>query len=292
MLKSMTGFGKGESANEQLIVTVEVKTVNHRYCDINIKLPRTLAAFENEIKKTLGHLVKRGKVDVYVNLQLIGSAAIAATLNRPLASAYLNAIKQLKREFSLGGDISLDWLAGQKDLIQISESAVDPEVMRRILLGAIEQALGSLDQMRIAEGLATAGDMQARLALIGGLIDQVEKLAPEVPKEWRGKLEQRLRKLADDIEVDPQRLAQELALVADRCDVSEEVTRFRSHIKQFEGLIDGDEPVGRKMDFLVQEMNREANTTGSKSNHADLTRLVVEIKAELEKIREQVQNIE
>lgn len=292
MLKSMTGFGKGESTDQQVVLTVEIKTVNHRYCDINIKLPRTLAVFENEIKKTLGQCVKRGKVDVYVNLQLIGSAAIAATLNRPLVSAYLSAIEQLKSEFSLIGDISLDWLAGQKDLIQISEAAVEPEVMRQVLLSAVERALVGLDQMRVAEGLATAADMQARLAQIGGLIDQVERLAPEVPREWRGKLEQRLKKLADDIECDPQRLAQELAMVADRCDVSEEITRFRSHIKQFDDLIGGDEPVGRKMDFLVQEMNREANTTGSKSNHADLTRLVVEIKAELEKIREQVQNIE
>jgi len=292
MIKSMTGFGKGESSNENIALTVEVKSVNHRYCDINIKLPRALSAFENEIKKVVGRKLKRGKVDVYINLDLVGSAAINASLNRPLVNAYLSVIEQLKQEFSLSGDISLDWLASQKDLIRIEEAAVDPDVMQKTLLGAVEDALGGLDRMRTAEGSATAADMTSRLRLIGNLLDQVESLAPEVPREWRVKLQQRLKKFADEIEFDPQRLAQELAIVADRCDVSEEMTRFRSHLQQFETLLDSAEPVGRKMDFLVQEMNREANTTGSKSNHAELTRLVVEIKAELEKIREQVQNIE
>jgi len=292
MVKSMTGFGKGESANQDVALTVEIKSVNHRYCDINIKLPRSLSAFENEVKKTVGQTLKRGKVDVYINLNLIGGTALRATLNRPLVSAYLAALDELKNEFAVSGDIGLDWLASQKDLIQIEEATIDPEIMKEVLISAVQKALTGHDQMRIAEGAATADDMLARLGLIGGLLDQIEALAPEVPKEWRVKLEQRLKKFSEEIEIDPQRLAQELAMVADRCDVSEELTRFRSHIKQFEALLKSNEPVGRKMDFLVQEMNREANTTGSKSNHAELTRLVVDIKAELEKIREQVQNVE
>jgi len=292
MVKSMTGFGKAESDNQDVAITVEVKSVNHRYCDINIKLPRSLSGFENEVKKTVGQLLKRGKVDVYINLDLVGSGALSVSLNRPLAAAYLAALGQLKNEFSVPGDVSLDWLAGQKDLIRIKEAAIDEEALKGLLLEAVRTALTGLDRMRIAEGAATAEDMRSRLQQIGLLIDQVEVLAPEVPKEWKIKLEQRLKKFADDIEFDPQRLAQELAIVADRCDVSEEITRFRSHIQQFDELLNCAEPVGRKMDFLVQEMNREANTTGSKSNHAELTRLVVEIKAELEKIREQVQNVE
>jgi uncharacterized protein (TIGR00255 family) len=292
MVKSMTGFGKGESANQDIALAVEIKSVNHRYCDINIKLPRSLSAFENEVKKTVVLKLKRGKVDVYINLNLVGSAALRATLNRPLVSAYLAALDELKTEFAVQGDISLDWLASQKDLIQIEEATIEPELMKTVLLKAVEDALAGHEQMRIVEGAATANDMLARLGLISGLLDQIETLAPEVPKEWLVKLEQRLKKFSDEIEFDPQRLAQELAIVADRCDVSEELTRFRSHIQQFESLLDGAEPVGRKMDFLVQEMNRETNTTGSKSNHAELTRLVVDIKAELEKIREQVQNIE
>lgn len=292
MVKSMTGFGKAESGNQDVAITVEVKSVNHRYCDINIKLPRTLSGFENEVKKAVGQLLKRGKVDVYINFDLVGSGALSATLNRPLAAAYLAALGQLKNEFSVPGEVSLDWLASQKDLIRIKEAAVDEESLKSLLLEAVRAALAGLDQMRIAEGAATADDMQTRLQQIGLLLDQVEALAPEVPKEWKIKLEQRLKKFAADIEFDPQRLAQELAIVADRCDVSEEITRFRSHIQQFNELLNCAEPVGRKMDFLVQEMNREANTTGSKSNHAELTRLVVEIKAELEKIREQVQNVE
>ena len=292
MVKSMTGFGKGESANQDVALTVEIKSVNHRYCDINIKLPRSLSAFENEVKKTVGQTLKRGKVDVYINLNLIGGTALRATLNRPLVSAYLAALDELKNEFAVSGDIGLDWLASQKDLIQIEEATIDPEIMKEVLISAVQKALTGHDQMRITEGAATADDMLARLGLIGGLLDQIEALAPEVPKEWRVKLEQRLKKFSEEIEIDPQRLAQELAMVADRCDVSEELTRFRSHIQQFEALLKSNEPVGRKMDFLVQEMNREANTTGSKSNHAELTRLVVDIKAELEKIREQVQNVE
>jgi uncharacterized protein (TIGR00255 family) len=292
MVKSMTGFGKGDSANQDVTLAVEIKSVNHRYCDINIKLPRSLSAFENEVKKTVGQKLKRGKVDVYINMNLIGSSAMRATLNRPLVSAYLAALDELKNEFSVSGDISLDWLASQKDLIQIEEATIDPEIMKEVLITAVQKALAGHDQMRIAEGAATADDMLARLGQISGLLDQIETLAPEVPKEWLVKLEQRLKKFSEEIEFDPQRLAQELAIVADRCDVSEELTRFHSHIQQFEALLNCEEPVGRKMDFLVQEMNREANTTGSKSNHADMTRLVVEIKAELEKIREQVQNVE
>jgi uncharacterized protein (TIGR00255 family) len=292
MIKSMTGFGKAESRNSEVTLAVEVKSVNHRYCDINIKLPRTLSGFENDVKKTVAERLNRGKIDVYINLDLIGSAAICATLNRPLVNAYLAALEQLQTEFSVVGEISLDWLASQKDLIRIEEATIDQESLKSVLLETVAVALAGIDQMRQAEGAATAIDMRARIRQIGQLIDQVEALASEVPKEWRLKLEQRLKKLTDEIEFDPQRLAQELALAADRCDVSEELTRFRSHIQQFHALLESAEPVGRKMDFLVQEMNREANTTGSKSNHADLTRLVVDIKSELEKIREQVQNIE
>jgi uncharacterized protein (TIGR00255 family) len=288
----MTGFGKAESRNADVTLSVEVKSVNHRYCDINIKLPRTLSGFENDVKKTVAERLNRGKIDVYINLDLIGSATLCATLNRPLVNAYLSVLDQLKAEFSVAGEISLDWLASQKDLIRIEEAAIDQELLKASLLETVGAALKGIDQMRRAEGAATAADLQARILQIGRLIDQVETLAPEMPKEWRQKLEQRLKKFADEIEFDPQRLAQELALVADRCDVSEELTRFRSHIQQFLALLECAEPVGRKMDFLVQEMNREANTTGSKSNHAELTRLVVDIKAELEKIREQVQNIE
>jgi uncharacterized protein (TIGR00255 family) len=288
----MTGFGKAESRNADVTLSVEVKSVNHRYCDINIKLPRTLSGFENDVKKTVAERLNRGKIDVYINLDLIGSATLCATLNRPLVNAYLSVLDQLKAEFSVAGEISLDWLASQKDLIRIEEAAIDQELLKASLLETVGAALKGIDQMRRAEGAATAADLHARILQIGRLIDQVETLAPEMPKEWRQKLEQRLKKFADEIEFDPQRLAQELALVADRCDVSEELTRFRSHIQQFLALLECAEPVGRKMDFLVQEMNREANTTGSKSNHAELTRLVVDIKAELEKIREQVQNIE
>lgn len=292
MIRSMTGFGKAAARNDQMVVTVEIKTVNHRYCDVTVKCPRSFIAFENEIKKRIGEGLGRGKVDVYVNLDLVGSAALSASLNRPLVEAYLSAISQLKSDYPVAGEISLDWLASQKDLIRIEESAISQEEIGQVTLEAVDGALEGLNQMRLAEGQALVADFSLRLKNLSQLINQVETLAAEVPKEWRQKLESRLQKLAADVEFDPQRLAQELAIVADRCDVSEELTRFRSHLQQFELLFQSEEPVGRKMDFLVQELNREANTTGSKSNHADLTRLVVDIKAELEKIREQVQNVE
>lgn len=292
MLKSMTGYGKGMAVQEGLSLSVEIRSVNHRFCDINVKSPRALAPFEAEVRKIVGERLRRGKIDLFVNFEAGEAAALQASLNRPLATALVKAAQELRDEFPVSGEIPLEWLASQKDLILIREAELDADRLRTGLFQALEGALTGMHAMRCTEGEATSLDLAQRLGALLGLLEKIELRAPALAGEWRQKLEARLEKLTPGLAVDPQRIAQEVALFADRCDISEELTRFRSHLAQLEKLFSLDEPVGRKMDFLVQELNREANTMGSKSNDADLTSLVVDIKAELEKIREQIQNVE
>jgi len=289
-LYSMTGFGKGQATSETLTIGVEIRSVNHRFCDVGIKGPKVLAPLEAGLKKKLSERLARGKVDVYVNLDIIGEQGYEARVNLPLAQAVVRALGELRETFQLPDGVTLDMLSRQKDILLLEES-LSLDELGPCLEQALQQALDNLVAMRAREGQALREDFAQRLATLAALLDEIAGLADRVPREWREKLEQRLARYADDIEIDPQRLAQELALYADRCDISEELTRFRSHLDQFRRLLDADEPVGRKLDFLVQEINREANTIGSKANDAHICRLVVDIKAELEKIREQVQNV-
>lgn len=292
MIKSMTGYGKGQASADGICLTVELKSVNHRYNDVTVKSPRSLLPFEAEIKKKVAERLRRGKIDVFINQEFATASATVPVLNRPLAEAYVRLFEEMRSHFSLSGEIPLSLLASQKDVIQVTEGAVAEELVRGCLDEALLRALEAMEKMRLAEGEATRLDMEERLSVMEEFLDQVEERAPQVPLEWQAKLRERLARLQKDLEFDPQRLAQEIALFADRCDISEEVVRFRSHLKQLRGLFTVLEPVGRQMDFLLQELNREVNTMGSKSNDAELTRQVVTIKAELEKVREQVQNVE
>ncbi|MDT8442499.1 MAG: YicC/YloC family endoribonuclease [Desulfuromonadales bacterium] len=292
MLKSMTGYGKGEVQGDGVSLSVEVRSVNHRFADISVKLPRTFLAFESELRKRVGQRLKRGKIDLFVNYELTGEALAVPRFNRELARAYNDLFHTMQRELSLSGAITAELIAAQKDVVQLGEAQLDESLLHDGLLQALEIALDQLATMRRAEGAETAHDIEARLAAAEEHLTTVVARASQVPAEWQQKLRERLERHAEGIDWDAQRLAQELALFADRCDISEEIVRFRSHIGQFRELLDDSEPVGRKMDFLVQELNREVNTMGSKSNDAELTRSVVALKAELEKIREQVQNIE
>jgi uncharacterized protein (TIGR00255 family) len=292
MIKSMTGYGKGRAGSEGGSLTVEIKSVNHRYCEIGVKAPRFLLAWEAEVRKRIGERLKRGKIDVFINQEFSDAGAVVPMLNRPLAAAYVELFGQMRREFSLSGEIPLGLLASQKDVVLLRESEPDEDRARTLLGEALAVALDQLEKMRQAEGEATLQDLQSRIDLLEEMLGRIEARSALVPREWQEKLKERLARLTGELEVDPQRLAQELALFADRCDISEELSRFRSHLQQFRALFQTAEPVGRQMDFLVQELNRETNTMGSKSNEAELTRLVVAIKAELERIREQVQNIE
>ncbi|WP_432820905.1 YicC/YloC family endoribonuclease [Trichloromonas sp.] len=292
MVASMTGYGKGQAEVEGIALAVEIKTVNHRYGDVTVKSPRFLFPYENDIKKRVAEVLKRGKIDVFVSQDASSEKGMVPALNRPLAAAYVEVFEEMRGAFGLSGDVPMALLAAQKDVITIREGELNESALLSCLDQALGQALEAVRQMRCAEGEATLRDMQTRIDLLEEMLVGVELRAPQVASEWRDKLEARLAKLQKDFDYEPQRVAQEIAIFADRCDISEEVTRFKSHLVQFRGLFVQAEPIGRQMDFLVQELNREVNTMGSKSNDADLTRVVVSMKAELEKIREQVQNIE
>ena len=291
-LKSMTGYGKGEARQDDITVTVEIKTVNHRYADISVKLPRTFLSLENGVRKQVAAVVGRGKVDVYVNYELASEAQAVPKLNNDLAVAYHKLFVDLAGNLNLQDRISIDHIINQRDVVRVEEAEIDESTLETCLRSATADALESLLAMRKAEGDETRKDIDERLHVTETILGQIEQRAPQVPVEWQERLTERLERLQQNVEWDPQRVAQEIAVYTDRCDISEEITRFKSHLVQFRGMLDDQEPVGRRMDFLVQELNREVNTMGSKSNDAELTAAVVTLKSELEKIREQVQNIE
>ncbi len=291
MIKSMTGYGRGEAKHEGLQFSVEIKAVNHRYGDVNIKAPRLLSSLEPELKKRVQSQLKRGKIDVFISQDNSSRLAAVPVVAEDLARAYMAAFGRLQEVSGLSGSVSVEFLASQKDVLQIQDAELSVDDMRACLFDALDNALAAIIAMRRCEGDATAADMHLRLESLTAILSSIETVAPVVPLEWQQKLQERLAKLQDN-GGDPQRIAQEIAIFADRCDISEEITRFKSHLQQFTDLLNEEEPVGRQMDFLVQELNREANTMGSKSNDATLTRHVVALKSELEKIREQVQNIE
>ena len=291
-LKSMTGYGKGEARQDDITVTVEIKTVNHRYADISVKLPRTFLSLENGVRKQVAAVVGRGKVDVYVNYELASEAQVVPKLNNELAVAYHKLFVELAGNLNLQDRISIDHIINQRDVVRVEEAEIDEATLETCLRSATAGALESLLAMRTAEGEETRKDIEDRLNVTETILAQIEQRAPQVPAEWQERLTERLERLQQNVEWDPQRVAQEIAVYTDRCDISEEITRFKSHLVQFRGMLDDQEPVGRRMDFLVQELNREVNTMGSKSNDAELTTAVVTLKSELEKIREQVQNIE
>jgi len=293
MIFSMTGYGKGTAEMEGYSLSVEIRSVNHRYGEMSVKLPRLLLALESDIKKQAADRLKRGRIDIAV-LQdtTAGTTLLVPVLNRPLAEAYGRIFNELKEVLGWEGELSPALIAAQKDVVLLREEEADTEKIRVCLARAMGDALDQIVAMRKVEGEAIAQDILSRLEVLTGQLAEVKALAPQVPGLWRQKLQERLERLGPDLAVDPARIAQEVAFFADRCDISEEIVRLDSHIDQFRALFDIDEPVGRKMDFLVQEMNREANTIGSKANHPELSSQVVALKAELEKIREQVQNIE
>lgn len=292
MIKSMTGYGKNEVTLESGRIIVEIRSVNHRYSEISVKLPRTLIALENDVRKCVAEQVKRGKIEVYILQEGLISAAGLPTVNIPLAKVYYEAFAKIKDALGLYDPVPLSLIAAQKDLLVIEERGVPAETLREVLLAAVKDAVDNLDVMRAREGEALLEDLQARRALLSGLISRITERAPVAVAENSAKLRGRVMQLAGESGVDEGRLAQEFVFMADRCDITEELVRFNSHLKQFDETLKLNDPVGRKLDFLIQELNREVNTIGSKANDAEITFFIVELKAELEKIREQVQNIE
>lgn len=292
MIRSMTGYGKYETTAHGVQTTVEIRAVNHRYGEVSIKLPRPLMQFEHEIRKRVSSRLKRGKIDIFIQHEDLTGAEAAPMVNLALAKRYLDAFHGLQQALGLKDDLTLSFVASQKDVVQFRAEGANEEEGGEHLLGAVAGALDAIDVMRLREGEALERDIRDRRRTLAELLEMVVRRSPLVVSEYTERLRTRLAQLADDCSIDPGRLAQEIALMADRSDISEEIVRFRSHLHQFDEALGLEEPVGRKLDFIVQELNRETNTIGSKANDAEMAGLVVELKAELEKIREQIQNIE
>ncbi len=291
MIRSMTGYGKGEAIDSTGRCIVELKTVNNRYGEISVKMPRSFLAYEHEVRKAAGARIKRGKADLFVQWEPVLTDLVVPSLNHAAARGYHQAFTALAHDLHISADIPLSLILSQKSVVQ--ESANDEqEDLCPLLLKAVGKALDALDAMRLREGETLQADLEMRRSDLAALVAQVRERAPQVVHEYQQKLQQRLERLLGGTELEPQRLAQEVALLADRFDITEELVRLESHFAQFDETIGLKEPVGRKLDFLMQEFNREINTIGSKANDSTITTLVVQMKAELEKMREQVQNIE
>ena len=293
MLKSMTGYGKGERSNNDFKIKAELKSVNHRYLDITVKLPRYLIYLEESIKKLVKERLGRGKVDVFINLDFESLSSLEVKVDIPLAMSFKQALSDLKEQLQLDDSIRLGNILSIPDVIRTEKRDLDEASVWETLKGALESALDQISSMREAEGLQLKLDMLAKLNVIEGIVEEVRSRSPRVVEEYKKKLNDRVQSLLEDPSViDQDRLALEVAIYADKSSIDEELTRMNSHIGQFRAIVDEEGAVGRKLDFLIQEFNREVNTMGSKSGDSIIVNKVVELKSEIEKIREQVQNIE
>ncbi|MDH4163442.1 MAG: YicC family protein [Nitrospirota bacterium] len=293
MIRSMTGFGRGDQSGERGGYSVEMRSVNNRYLDVQVKTPRNLGALEPRIRKAVQGSFARGRIDVFVNRTGSDAAAVKLTADHHLAEQYLTIVRELQHRFSLPGEVSVATVLGLPDVISREDSSDDPEALWSMLAPALDQAMERLRTMRSDEGAALAGDIAGRLESIASMTSVVRDRAPETVEQARRRMTETVARILKE-QPDPQRIAQEIAILAERTDVTEELTRLDSHLTQFRRLLagtDGD-PVGRKLDFLIQEMGREVNTIASKAMDSHIAMTVVTMKAELEKIREQVQNIE
>lgn len=292
MVKSMTGFGRAQESFEHFNITVEIKSVNHRYFEFSSRVPRGCAFLEDKLKKAASERISRGKVECFVTVEALADDSVTVAVNEPLARGYMNALEALSKEFSLPVDATALSLARFPDVLTVTKNPLDEEELTEAVLTTLEKALDSFISMRLAEGEKLSSDVLSRADCIIEKVAFVEERSPETVKEYNEKLLQRMKEVLGDTQVDEARLLTEAALFADKVAVAEETVRLRSHIDQLHTLFEATEPVGRKLDFLVQEINREANTIGSKAQDVDIARCVIDIKAEVEKIREQIQNIE
>lgn len=291
-VRSMTGYGRGEHIAEDRKFTIELKSVNHRYNDINIKLPRSLISLEDKIKKHIMRQVFRGKTDVYIGFESFASDDVEVKLNDTLAQAYAEKLKVLQENLGLEGGSFLELTAKFPDVITIEKTQKDEQIIWEALLPALEQGVARFVAMRQTEGEALKKDILIKAERIKALVGQVKERSPLVVEEYRDKLNNRLKDLLDGVDVDPQRVATEVAIFADRGCVDEEITRLESHLVQLADILEKGGQVGRKLDFLVQEMNRESNTIASKANDIKIVQATIDLKSEIEKIREQIQNLE
>lgn len=292
MIRSMTGYGKKDGTSQKTAVTVEIRSVNHRFLEVAVRVPRSLAQLEDQIRKAVQQHCLRGRVDVSVSVHSGGSSLKTVQIDEPLAKQYHAALKKLQKTLGLRGAVDISMLAGFRDILSVSDQPVDSEQLTKVVLRVLGGALTDLDRMRRREGDALAKDLAGHLNAIqtakSAVADKAPRLAQSAFERMRGRIESLLQGELPD----PARLQQELALFADRSDISEELVRLESHMLQFDQQLRSKESVGKTLEFLLQEMGREVNTIGSKANDADIAALVVRMKAELEKLREQVQNVE
>ncbi len=291
MIKSMTGYGKANLSKNLREYQIEIKSVNHRYLDISVKMPRKLSYLEEVIKKEISTKVKRGKIDVFITFENNSAEGKEININAELAKMYIDQLKELAEKENILADIQVTEISKFPDVLNIQNNQED-ETIKDELLEVTKNAVENLVQMRQVEGKQIATDLLERLENIQTKVNEISKLSTGLIEEYIVKLEERIKQILKDQEIDQSRLAQEVVIYADKCSIQEEVTRLNSHISQFKTMLDSDEAIGKKLDFIIQEMNRETNTIGSKANNLDITNSVIDMKTEIENIREQVQNIE
>lgn len=293
MIKSMTAFGRGEREAEDTLITVEIRTVNHRFRDASIRLPSQLQPLDEGLRAMVASAVGRGRIDVTVNMDTHGDRPdVSLELNVPLARAYVRVFRELQEQFGANPSFRADNLCQFKDVVAFRPVERDVESLKTPVQEALAQALEAVDRMRIHEGQAIESDFRHRLGLIRVRLQEIDLRAPVVVEEYRARLRDRIAAVSEGMEIDDNRLAQEAAYFAGRADITEEIVRTRAHLERFEEYLATEEPVGRRLDFLIQEMNREVNTISSKASDASISRAAVEVKGELEKLREQARNVE
>lgn len=292
MIKSMTGFGRAVSEIDGYVITVEIKSVNHRYLEFSSRIPRQYGFLDEKIKSFVNSKVSRGKVECYVTIEALNTDAAQVVVNNTLASAYVSALKEIASTYQLKEDFGASTISRFQDVLVVKKAEEDEEKLWTYVKSVTDEAIDKFIQMRTIEGAKMKDDIYSRGQYILDCVSFIEERSPQTVKEYNDKLIERVHDLIGNATLDEARIIQEVAIYADKVAVAEETVRLRSHIEQLNSFLESAEPVGRKMDFLVQEINRETNTIGSKANDVDIARKVVDIKSEVEKIREQIQNIE
>lgn len=292
MIKSMTGYGNASQILNGREISAEVRSVNNRYLDCNVKIPRAFAFAEDAVKQQVKQFVTRGKVDVYISVNALEGTDVKVSVNRPVLEGYLAALKSIAQDYDVRDDISVGSLSRLPDVFLVEKAKEDEEQIQADILSVVKQALEKYNAMREKEGQALREDLRGKAANILSMVEKVEARTPVTLAEYRARLTAKLQEVLGNTNLDESRILQEAAIYADKIAVDEETVRLRSHLDQLESMLQSSEPIGRKLDFLLQEMNRETNTIGSKGNDLEQARTVVEMKAELEKVREQTQNIE
>jgi len=292
MIRSMTGYGRGSIEMDGRSYTIEIKSVNHRYCDLNIKIPKSLLSLEDRIRKTVQSRLNRGKIDLFVTQNLFDKKDVSAFLNKSLADSYFSCLTEIKERYNLKDDVSLSLISKFPEVITAKQEDEDVEELWDGLETALNNALDLMVQMREREGLKLTEDIISKCRGIKEKVLVIEEKSADIVKEYTEKLKLRLNDLLKEYKVDENRLAMEVAILADKASIDEEIVRLKSHLVQVKETLELDEPVGRKLDFIIQEMNRETNTIASKASNLDVINIMLSIKNEIEKIREQVQNLE